>query len=267
MTQPYIYDETSTFHFDESQSFQYPDNFQSFSAGYHDYQPIGSAWPSSNEHINSTMPLFYEEISFPTQQAYLQPATSQAPLPQQDLSPVSIDSYAPMYGYPIALETPQTLPYDPKTPIHQRQIGGYSPVSETDTIPSLPPKRPVIALQWRDGDSNAPVKERPKPAKKLKTISIAPAIEPKAKSVKATTPSSPQQASSRSLEDCMGLFDTTLTATKEKRRRKVFSAQEKKVVKSVRTVGACIQCKFRKKTVSLNCSYDDCGTNITCPIV
>jgi hypothetical protein len=268
MTQPYIYDETSTFHYDESSSFQYPDNFQPFDAGYHDYRSIGSAWPSTIEHIASTMPPSYEEISFPIQQAHLQSAANQAPVPQQDINPVSIGPYDPVYGYPIAFEAPQILPYYPKSPIHQIQPVEYSPLSDMDTIPSLPPKRPVIALEWRNNEPVTSMEEMPKPAKKRKTVNIAPALERNSQHVKAITLSDPQQASSsRSLEDYMGLFDTTLTATKEKRRRKVFSAQEKKVVKSVRTVGACIQCKFRKKTVSLICSRDDCRTNGTGAIV
>lgn len=261
MTQPYIYDE-STLQYDESTSIQYTDNFQPFDAGYNEYQPIGSTWPSTNEHIASTLPPFYEEMSFPIQQSHLQSAQSQAPIPQQDLNPVASGPYGPMYGYPIAFEAPQILPYYPKSPLHQVQPVEYSPVSDTNTTTSLPPKRPVIALEWRNSDSITPMKEGPKPTKKRKTIIIAPASERNSQDVKATIPSNSQQALiTRSLEDCMGLFDTTLTATKEKRRRKVFSAQEKKVVKSVRNVGACIQCKFRKKTVSQNCSCHDCGTN------
>lgn len=251
MTQPYIYDESSTLHYEESSTFQYLDNFQTFDPDYNEYQPIGSAWPSTTEHIGSTMPPFYEEPSVPTQQSHLQSLPSQSPVPQQDLNPASIGPYGPMYGYPITFEAPRILPYYPKSPRRQIQAVEYSPVSDTDTVTRLSPKKPVIALEWRNNDSVAPMKEVPNPAKKRKTISIAPASERNSQDVKASAQSSPQQAlTTRSLEDCMGLFDTTLTATKEKRRRKVFSAQEKKVVKSVRNVGACIPCRFRKKTVS-----------------
>jgi hypothetical protein len=268
MTPPYIYDESSTFQYEESSSFQYTDSFQPFDTGYNEYQPIGSAWPSTNEHIASTMPPFYEEGSFQIQQAHLPSTPSQAPNPQQDLNPVSIGPYGPMYGHPITFEAPRILPYYPKSPLQQVQPLGYSPVSDTNTVTSLTPKRPVVALEWRKNDSVTPMKEGPNLAKKRKTINIAPASERDSQDVKAAASSNPQQAlTTRSLEDCMGLFDTTLTATKEKRRRKVFSAQEKKVVKSVRNVGACIQCKFRKKTVSPNCSCLNCRTNHPCVIV
>jgi hypothetical protein len=260
MTQPYIYDESSTFQYEETPSFQCTDNFQPHDPGYNEYQPVESAWPSTNEHIVSTVPPFYEEMPFPIQQSHLQSAPSQTPLPQQARSPVSIEPYGPMYGYPITFEAPQILPYYPKSPVYQIQPVEYPPVSDANTVPSLPPKRPVIALEWRN-DTVTLMKEEPKPTKKQKTINIAPASQRDSQAVKAATSSNPQQAlTSRSLEDYMGLFDTTLTATKEKRRRKVFSVQEKKVVRSVRNVGACIQCKFRKKTVSQNCSCDNCST-------
>lgn len=258
MAHPYMYDGSSTFQYEETPSFQHTDNFQPFDPGYHEYQPIESAWPSMNEHIVSTMPPFYEETSFPIQQSHLQSTPSQTRIPQQARSPVSIEPYGPMYDYPITFEAPQILPYYPKSPVRQIQPVEHPPVSDANIVPSLPPKRPVIALEWRNNDTVTPIKEGPKPTKKQKTIYIAPASQ---RDIKAATSSNPQQAlTSRSLEDYMGLFDTTLTATKEKRRRKVFSAQEKKAVKSVRNVGACIQCKFRKKTVSQNCSYDNCST-------
>jgi hypothetical protein len=102
-----------------------------------------------------------------------------------------------------------------------------------------------------NNDTNTSVKKGPNPTKKRRTRSIASVSEQNAKDVKGSTLSIEQQAvTTRSLEDCIGLFDTTLTATKEKRHWKVFSAQEKKVVKSVRNVDICIQYKFRKKTVS-----------------
>jgi hypothetical protein len=253
MAQSYIYDESSTFPYEETLSLQYTDNFQPFDAAYNEYQPIGSAWPSTTENIISTMPPFYEEMSFPIQQSHLHPEPSLTPVTQQHLSPVSINQYGPMYGYPITFEAPQTLTYYPKSPVHQMHPVEHSPVSDTITVTSRSPKIPVVALEWRNNDSITPMKEGPKPTKKRKTIYIAPATERDSQDVKAAATSNPQQAfTSRSIEDCMGLFDTTLTATKEKRRRKVFSAQEKKVVKSVRNVGACIQCKFRKKTVSRN---------------
>lgn len=267
MTQPYGYDGTSTF-YDESAPSQYPDNFLPFDAGYNAYRPVGSAWPSANECATPTMPPFYEEMSFPVQQTHLHPAPAQAPMPPQNVMPVSIGHYGPWNGYPIAFEAPQILPYYPKSAIHQTQSVEYSPVSDADTVPSLPPKGSVVAVVWMNNDSVAPMKEEPHLVKKRKATSIAPAFERNIQDVKATTPSNPQQiASPRSLEDCMGLFDTTLTATKEKRRRKVFSAQEKKVVKSVRTVGACIQCKFRKKTVSQYRSCRERSTNNTGALV
>jgi hypothetical protein len=267
MTQPYIHDESSTFQYDETPSFRYTDNFQPLDAGYNEYQPIGSAWPSTNEHITSIIPPFYEEMSFPIRQSHLQSAPSQTHILQQDLSPGSTDPFGPMHGYPITLEALQILPYYPKSPVYQIRPIEYSPVSGTNTVMSLP-RRPVIALELSNNDSVDPMKEGPKPSKKRKTINIAPASERDSQDVKAAPSSNSQQAlTSRSLEDCMGLFDTTLTATKEKRRRKVFSVQEKKAVNSVRNVGACIQCKFRKKTVSQDCSYDDCSTNDTGAIV
>src|ERR1700728_377479 len=126
MTQPYIYDESSTFQYEASPSFSCPDHFQPFDVGYNEYQSIGPAWLSRNGQIASTMPPLYQEISFPIQQSDLQSAPSQTPTPRQNLNPVSIGPYGPMYGYPITLEATQILPYYPKSPLRQMQTMEYS---------------------------------------------------------------------------------------------------------------------------------------------
>lgn len=251
MTQPYFHD-TSSRQYDESPLFQYTENFQPFDTGYNEYHIIdGYVWPASHRAIDSTIPAFYNEAPLPSERAQLQPARSHASIPQQELSPVSTAPYNPTYGYPMSFEAPGIPPQYFQHELQQIQFAEFSPVSELTPALTALPKRPVIALEWRNNDMNTPVKERPKPTKKRKTSSIAPMPNQGARDIKdSTLPIEREAVTARSLEDCMGLFDTTLTATKEKRRRKALTAQEKKVVKSVRTVGACIQCRFRKKTVS-----------------
>jgi len=47
----------------------------------------------------------------------------------------------------------------------------------------------------------------------------------------------------------LGVFDANTDPNQKRNRRKTFSDESKKKVEAVRTVGACIQCRFRKRPV------------------
>jgi hypothetical protein len=205
---------------------------------------------------------------YPLHQQYYQPH-EQVP-PHQEQNVAYHPQFIPSCNFQSFIEDPLSLPLYSQPPLqHPRPVQYLPNAHETQLLVLLKPPTsspaPPTPLEWKN-EFGSPVVagvatpvvtpvvegEEVKPTKKRKARSIAPASEErlvKAKEEPITPPLRSPVAAARSLEECMGLFDATLTATKEKRRRKVFSAMEKKVVKSVRNVGACIQCKFRKKTV------------------
>lgn len=246
-------------------SYYYSDTFEPLDANFdNNFRTwAGHSWLNSNQEIADPFPPLYETTPFPIEQTNID-STQLNATSQHDSAYDSISPYTRTYDFPVAPEEPQFLPQYPSYPQEQLQPIEYNPELQTPTVLILPSKRPEISaqpLQWKEVETLIQVEEVAKPAKKRKTRSIAPAPSERdgGSSGAVKRSSKPQANSNRSLEDCMGLFDTTLTATKEKRRRKIFSVQEKKAMKSVRNVGACIQCKFRKKTVSLTVHLKDLG--------
>jgi hypothetical protein len=230
--------------------------------------------PQYGPQFQQTQSPRYPQNQFP-QQNY-QPHDQSSPHREQNTAYQS--QYIPGYNFPSLIEDPLNHPIYSQPPLqHPRPLQLLPNAHEAQLLVLLKPptasSAPPTPLEWKN-EFGSPVvaavatpvvtpvveeEEEVKPTKKRKARSIAPASEERlvkvmAKEEPITPPLRSPVAVARSLEECMGLFDATLTATKEKRRRKVFSAQEKKVVKSVRNVGACIQCKFRKKTVRARAS-------------
>lgn len=250
-------------------SYYYSDNSQPLDANVDNTFRAwaGHSWLNSNQEFADPFSSLYEATPVPIEQRNIDATQLNAPS-QHDSAFDSISPFTPTYEFPVALEEPQFLPQYPSYPQEQLQPIEYDLELQTSSILILPSKRPEISaqlLQWNEVETPIQVEEVAKPAKKRKSRTIAPAPSERdgrdGGTVKRS--SKPQASLNRSLEDCMGLFDTTLTATKEKRRRKIFSVQEKKAVKSVRNVGACIQCKFRKKTVSWTDHLKDPGALMT----
>lgn len=247
MTQPHYYNVPPQFPYD---------NFQVLDAVYNDSQvPAAQTWVDMSGETPSTYGPPFEIASYSVDQGHLIPTTNYGHTLQQGVSLGLIPNSPPSYGVLASFETfPVFSQYPrlsaPQIPVTYTSRGTYAPA-----LPIRQLKRPVSSMkELKRGinDVNSMVGDAPKPVKKRKKTSTGPAHiidDIQNKDVIFTTLQH-EPTTTRSLEDCMGLFDTTLTATKEKRRRKLFSSQEKKAVQSVRNVGACIQCKFRKKTVS-----------------
>jgi hypothetical protein len=88
-------------------------------------------------------------------------------------------------------------------------------------------------------------------------------VSPQPDSVSTTTPlerfsapgqlafnASPKQAEKRRFEECLSEFVGTESVDKGTKRRKRYSAENRKKVDQVRKAGACIRCKLMKTPVS-----------------
>ncbi|KAF7896744.1 uncharacterized protein EAF01_009147 [Botrytis porri] len=122
-----------------------------------------------------------------------------------------------------------------------------------------PPNPYAIEEMYRENDNNINLelsrkKRRPSQDKKTRIPNI-----PHSNVFKLglRMPSISREGSqpTASQESLSSVFEVNMNQPTKRKARSAFTPQEKKKVEAVRSVGACIQCKFRKRT---------CGTNEPC---
>ena len=133
------------------------------------------------------------------------------------------------------------------------EIYGQIPTECRENSEDLPNSYPVEETH-HENDSNENVqcsrkKRRPSQDKKKRTPNIPQSnvfrLDLRIPSISSA---GPQPIASQ--ESLSSVFEVNMNQPPKRKARSAFTPQGKKKVEAVRSVGACIQCKFRKRTVS-----------------
>lgn len=195
--------------------------------------------PFEDGDVFSSIPLMFGDMPYPTN-----------PPQTQSFEDIYLSQYCTWDSH-----DPSSMPI---LPLEEASfLPSHAPTLHNPT-PELQPQ-PSIEIEAAITTRPAKRKKTPKSSKAEEpSMSVMPQIlkfQVFPSSIPTTTPS----ASSSSTKPLLSVFDSAVEPKSKRKFRSEFTEEGKKKVDAVRAVGACIQCKFRKRTVRIISSFFTIG--------
>jgi len=221
---------------------------------YGDYQNAsspfdGTIYPpestSDGTDIISSIPLLFGDASYPSDLNF--PPSK----PRSDLSFSSsgfefLDFGEPNFSAPAA---PSNIVHSEISPLTKPNGTSYQALT-----PSTPCQNSQIAQTYKPSKATLPVTPQSN-----NSFPASDAVSYAAASMHLNAAHPPLKMNKRAAKKSRGppqalltVFDSNIEPQSKRKCRKPFSEEGKKKVEAVRSVGACIQCRFRKRTVRLS---------------
>ena len=216
--------------------------------------------PVEEDDAIASIPFLFDEIPYPCYNSMIeQPQMSNMQIPpMQGFEYIDFGESANAPEMPLSNTTSMEI-YPPNSEGLEADNHGLSFHRTVSTSSASQEPSPLKEKRCPTKSTRAKTKARKSGSSTMSDTSSPGALDTRrrfsaAENVSATTATTtrPAKKSRGPPKSLLTVFDSNTEPTIKRNSRKAFSEEGKKKVEAVRNVGACVQCRFRKRTVSIS---------------